>query len=84
MNEHIAPVLERPHDFNLALGVSRHERFEELDEAFDMIRSEWPLPWAETLYLYVHRGRPLNALQRDPRFGAFMDEVRASWRVDGA
>jgi TolB-like protein len=60
-----------------------HAQLGELDQAFDMIRSEWPLPWAETLYLYVHRGRPLDALQGDPRFGAFMDEVRASWRVDG-
>ena len=61
-----------------------HAQLGEVDQALDMIRSEWPLPWAETLYLYVHRGRPLDALQADERFASFMAEVRASWRVDGA
>ncbi len=56
----------------------------DLDRAFELMRSEWPTPWAETLYLYVHRDRPLDTLRADSRFAAFMDDVQASWRTDEA
>jgi TolB-like protein/Flp pilus assembly protein TadD len=53
----------------------------EYDQALDDMRSEWPLPWAETLYLYVHRGAPTDEWRSDERFRSFVDQVRASWRV---
>jgi TolB-like protein len=54
------------------------------DRAFALVRSEWPLPWAETLYLYVHRGPPITGLAGDARFEPFLDEVRNSWRMESA
>jgi TolB-like protein/Flp pilus assembly protein TadD len=61
-----------------------HALLGEHDEAFALLRTEWPLPWAETLYLYVHREPPVDALGTDPRFGSLVEEVKASWRVDDA
>jgi TolB-like protein/Flp pilus assembly protein TadD len=56
----------------------------ERDEALGLLRSEWPLPWAETLYLYVHRAWPIDDWRSDERFRTFVDDVRASWRVEHA
>ena len=53
----------------------------DLEGAFEEARSEWPLPWAETLYLYVHRGLPLSDLAVDPRYDTLLEEVRGSWRM---
>lgn len=54
----------------------------EVDEAVSLMRRNWPLPWDEALYLYVHRGAPLDELQREPAFERLVDDVVGSWRTE--
>ena len=53
----------------------------ETDEAFGAMRLDWPLPWDEALYLYVHRERPLTGVRGTPRFARLVDDVVQSWRA---
>jgi TolB-like protein len=53
----------------------------DLDGALELIRTEWPLPWAETLYLYVRAGHATELLRTDARFGPLLEEVRRSWQA---
>jgi tetratricopeptide (TPR) repeat protein len=53
----------------------------DIDRAFGLVRNEWPFPWAETLYLYVHKGAPLDLIAVDPRYEELRAEVTASWMV---
>jgi TolB-like protein/Flp pilus assembly protein TadD len=57
-----------------------HAMLGELDEAFDEMREEWPLPWPESLYLYFSRAAPMDRVRQDPRFDPLMMELRRSWQ----
>jgi hypothetical protein len=52
----------------------------DLDGAFEGVRAGWPLPWDESLYLYMHRGAPLDEMRADARFDPLVRDVVESWR----
>ncbi|HSH74381.1 MAG TPA: hypothetical protein VLA09_01660 [Longimicrobiales bacterium] len=52
----------------------------DLDDAFASIRRSWPLPWDETLYVYVHRARPFDLMRSDFRFETLIADVVESWK----
>lgn len=54
----------------------------DFDGAFQLVRTEWPLPWAETLYLYIRAGRATELLRQDDRFEPLVEEVRRSWQAE--
>ena len=56
-----------------------HAMLGEHDRAFALMRHEWPLPWAETLYLYAFPRETAPAFRDDPRFDRLVEEVRRSW-----
>jgi TolB-like protein len=55
----------------------------DLDGAFGAVRAAWPLPWDESLYLYVHGAAPVDAMRADPRFASLLEDVVKSWRSPG-
>ena len=56
----------------------------DVDGAFELVRTEWPLPWAETLYLYVRAGHATELLRQDDRFEPLVEDVRRSWQAADA
>lgn len=61
-----------------------HALLGEADASIQAMRNAAPLPWDETLYLYVRPGLPLESLREDPRLAALIEDVRTSWSASDA
>lgn len=61
-----------------------HASLGEVDEALAAIRRAGPLPWDETLYLYVHTTQPMSVLRADAGFARLLADVVSSWRAEDA